>query len=585
MRLFVIAVWLFSIVGSLPSFAAFDKVSDYIKWYGSISPSEDDQVAKVHQIFERVRNMADKNSQFRRPELVVLKNVSTEFWAEALPDGNIVLWKAAIDTIFQPANSPNQEIEAEARIAFILGHELGHLASDDYGFLKRYPKNATQQRRSRELAADKKGYAYAALSGYQVHLLLKKTSNNKNFLEQWLKRPTEIYPPIDMSVAEFQDYLYKIQYKITFFEFGVRLSHFERCNDAVSLLLEFKQVFPAREVFNNLGYCYLQLARQEMDNVHADFYWMPQILDAETLAAAIVRGEEEVKTLKQAARFLSKSATEWLKKAEAVLKQAEAADLDYYPARVNLAVTYLYLGKPFEARRWIDEAYLLAPKNLEIQGLRTVIFYEQSGNGLDIWSSAIAPLKKRAAKWNAPPSLIYNLARLLDIRASKTFSKDAQPYWKRLDRMADRLPKPIRAIVCRQPNLVCDTKPSRHQPPRWKWPISFDELQDFSKHRATLKNQIGDWEEAIPINFWPNNQFGHIYQHPHGRAEILELNDYVQLQILKGSNLGSVNQLSNYCGQPLRQRALARGDLWSCGNWAALTFDGQKVLEVWQVVR
>jgi hypothetical protein len=158
-------------------------------------------------------------------------------------------------------------------------------------------------------------------------------------------------------------------------------------------------------------------------------------------------------------------------------------------------------------------------------------------------------------------------------------------YWDYLAHEANTLPEPIRALVCRQPNTVCDTKPSRHQPPPWKWPIPFGELQDFSKHRATLMNRLSDWEEATPIKFLPDNQVGHIYQHPHGRAEVLELDNYVQLQILKGDNLSSVNQLSNYCGQPLRQRTLARGDLWSCGNWAALTFDGQKVLEVWQVVR
>jgi hypothetical protein len=35
---------------------------------------------------------------------------------------------------------------------------------------------------------------------------------------------------------------------------------------------EFQKVFPGREVLNNLGYCYLQLARQEMEAERAYFY-------------------------------------------------------------------------------------------------------------------------------------------------------------------------------------------------------------------------------------------------------------------------------------------------------------------------
>lgn len=578
---FFIMSLLLNAVCSVPYFAYGNTIDDY-----SLHPRapNNSRVEKARQIFERVRDVANKHPKFPNPQLVVLKSLKngSKQWAVALEDGHILLWTRAIDASYQ-AKSQNEEIEAEARLAFILGHELGHLASDDYGFLKRSPKNVTQKRRKRELAADKKGYAYAALSGYRVNFLLKKTSNNNYFLEQWLKRPREIYPPVEISVSAFQNYLHKLEYKLSLFEFGVRLSHFERCDDGVYFLQAFQKVFPAREVFNNLGFCYLQLARQEMDSEPANFYWMPQILDAETLAARIVMGEEPVKTLKQAARRLSNETKDLLEKAEEFIKQAIEADLDYFPARLNLAITYLYLGQPYNARFLIDQAYRLAPDNLEIQGLRTIIFYEQSGNGLDIWSSAIEPLKKRAAKLNAPPSLLYNLARLLDIRASRTFSDDAKRYWNRLARMADTLPKPIRAFVCRQPNTVCDTKLIQHQPPPWQknWPIPF-KWQKISEQEAVM-NRLSDWEEPIPIDLSEKLR-GHIYQRPNGGVEVLELEEFMQMQVLKGDNLGTVHKLSNYCGQPLRQRTLANGELWSCGNWAALAFDG-KVQEVWRILR
>jgi len=49
----------------------------------------------------------------------------------ALRDGNIVLWRSAIDASYSRSKD-----EFEARLAFILGHELGHLANDDYWHLE-----------------------------------------------------------------------------------------------------------------------------------------------------------------------------------------------------------------------------------------------------------------------------------------------------------------------------------------------------------------------------------------------------------------------------------------------------------------
>jgi hypothetical protein len=42
-------------------------------------------------------------------------------------------------------------------------------------------------------------------------------------------------------------------------------------------------------VLDNLGYCYVQLARQEMEVERAYFYWLPLLLDGETRAQALVR--------------------------------------------------------------------------------------------------------------------------------------------------------------------------------------------------------------------------------------------------------------------------------------------------------
>ncbi|OAD19748.1 hypothetical protein THIOM_004600 [Candidatus Thiomargarita nelsonii] len=288
----------------------------------------------------------------------------------------------------------------------------------------------------------------AALAGYRVDLLLGK----KPFLRHWLKQikppKNSPYPPIKERVAVLQKYLQNIQKKLTFFDFGVRLSHFERCDDGEYFLREFQHIFPAREVLNNMGFCYLQRARQKMKSERAYFYWMPLVLDVETLAAILKTPSYfsiSFKSLKQAAA--SGQGEGFLKEAMIYFKKAVEADQGYLPAQLNLAVTYLYLGKPHKARSVLEEAHSNAPDNLEIQALQALALYEQSEVDLDLWPRTVARLEKMAIKAQAPPALLYNLARLLEIRPRPG---QARQYWNRLARMADSLPTPIRIHVCQQ---------------------------------------------------------------------------------------------------------------------------------------
>jgi len=566
-----------------------DYVDYYVDWYGSIKASENTQVATAHQIFERLKKLANKNPKFLNPKLRVLKNKGRTPWARALRDGNIVLWKSAIEACYQGARSKE---EIEARLAFVLGHELGHLAKDDYWHLDiacmfstkkcKTSRFFTKERMIKELRADGEGYAYAALAGYRVDLLLGK----KPFLSYWLKQikppKNSPYPPIKERVAVLQKYLQNIQKKLTFFDFGVRLSHFERCDDGEYFLREFQHIFPAREVLNNMGFCYLQRARQKMKSERAYFYWMPLVLDVETLAASLKTPSYfsiSFKSLKQAAA--SGQGEGFLKEAMIYFKKAVEADQGYLPAQLNLAVTYLYLGKPHKARSVLEEAQHLAPDNLEIQALQALALYEQSEVDLDLWPRTVARLEKMAIKAQAPPALLYNLARLLEIRPRPG---QARQYWNRLARMADSLPTPIRMHVCQQQSVVenCFFQNGQTSPKAapWEWPIPFT-WQALST-QVSVRIKLNQWKKT-PFDWYREKLHGHIYQHPDGHVEVLELDDFMQMQVLKGGDLGTVKNLSEYCGQPLRQRQLARGVLWTCGEWAALVFE-DKVQEVWRVL-
>jgi hypothetical protein len=579
-------------VYTVPSFAANprDYVDYYIDWYGTAS--EDSEVAQAHEIFERIKQVADKNRKFLNPKLKVLKNKGRNPLARALRDGYIIIWRSAIDICHVKTASKAAQ---EACLAFILGHELGHLAKDDYWHLDidcqfsgrgcYRSKLFTRERMRRELAADGEGYAYAAMAGYRVNLLLGKGANQDAFLKDWVKQVKaprhSVYPTVEKRVAVLHDYLQELAEKLIFFDFGLRLSHFDRCDDGEYFLREFQHVFPAREVLNNRGFCYLQRARQEMEGERADFYWMPLLLDVESLAAPLVMGKKAYRTLKQASA--SRQGEGFLKEAVIYFKKAIEADRGYVPAKVNLAVSYLYLGKPHQARGLLEEVSWLAPDNLEIQGLQALALYEQSEADLDLWPRAVTRLVRLANDSKAPPAILYNLARLWEIRPRPA---QAHRYWNRLAYLSASLPESIRAIVCRQQSAVhnCEgdkSNDSDKRPP-WEWPIPF-EWQPLSE-QTTVMNELYRWERPISFNWYREQLRGHIYQRPDGRVAVLELDDFMQMQVLKGDNLGHVSQLSNYCGQALRQRHLARGILWSCSDWAALTFE-DKVEEVWRVLR
>lgn len=570
-----------------------DEVDFYIETYGEVRAEQDAEVARAHSVFERVLAVADKSSK-RLPKLVVV-NSRADPWAIALPAGHIVLSKQAVAICHREANVA----ETEARLAFVLGHELAHLAHDDFwhhevhAFLVAHEGTeplaglvrTQRQLKEQELEADDKGFIYAAMAGYPVDLLLRASSSKAHFFHFWMQQTNAGVGAPD-STAEVRAALLRqrlgdLRDKLSFFDFGVRLSHFDYCDDALYFLREFQKVFPGREVFNNLGYCHLQMARQEMAAERAYFYWMPLILDGETRAAAYTRrGGPKLQTLKQGA---TGQAEGFLKEAVQYLQQASAADPGYLPARLNLAVAHLYLGKPHQAMAVLAEARDLAPDDVRVRGLEALTLYEQSDAGLDLWPTVVRALEKLAEGADAPPNVLFNLGRLLEVRSRPS---DARGYWNRLARLAEALPAPIRDIVCRQqsalsPQSCLRTRAISVRSIPWKWPLA---VNGFERLSARSREAVLPGWRSLSFDWIRAELHGHIFRSPEGGAEVLELDQFVQMQVLRGGPLGVVGTLSGYCAEPLRQRALAQGVVWSCDDWAALAM-GDTVQEVWWVAK
>ena len=549
-----------------------DSVQFYLDNYGR-ADSKDKLVRRVHQVFDKLKKVADKRHH-RLPQLAIVQGFNTpdEPLAVALPDGYIVLTKQALDIIYQNV-SP---VQGDTRAAFILGHELAHLANDDHwhrAFLSAVKNrqayqlvvNNYQQQRGleTEIEADDQGFIYAAMAGYPVDKLLVDDSRQPNFLVYWeqqtVRRLNKTHPDAKVRATLLQARLQALLDILPYFHFGVRLSHFERCDDAIYFFREFVQNFPGREVYNNLGVCELQKAQQVLGK-EAYLYWLPSVLDVTTPIDKL--------SLPYAHRGTA-LADEFLKNAQEYFEWALDMEPSYRPANINLAITALYLGEIYQARAAIEKARQLAPNDLEIQGMRLVILYEEGTLSpyVDMWPIVIQQLEQLAQQPNAPLSVFYNMARLLELRKRT----GADQLWQRLAKQAAQLPPPIRRIVCEK--TVCSPLPRRQQPKtHWQLPVK---LGSDTRRDKTLRQ----WQ---PSQMKLYDLYEQIYQHPDGSAEVLALRELVEMVVLKQLDPISRDELSNYCGQPLRQRRVMNGTLWSCDHWTALVVD-DKVKEVWVV--
>ncbi len=525
---------------------ALNELEFYIEKY-KLADSSNELVRRVHEVFKKVSRVADKNHK-RFPHLAIIKgfNTKTEPLAIALPDGGIVLSKQAIDIIYNNVSLAHGDIRA----AFVLGHELAHLAKDDF-----------QDSKENEIKADAYGFRYAAMAGYRVDKLLDE--KNQNFFIYWqeqsLRAVKDSHPDAATRAEHLLIRLKKLLDDLPYFHFGVRLSHFQRCDDAVYFFREFLNHFSGHQVYNNLGVCELQKARQILG---AGLYWFPSVLDLTVPTDNFslpynYKGERN--TL----------ADESLKKAKEFFELAFKMDNNYVPAKINLAITTFYLEEYYEARAAIEKAHQLAPNDLDVEAMRAVIIYEQGKQMpyVDMWPRVIHLLDNLREKSNLPPSVLYNTAKLLEARKRT----GAEEIWQQLARRMAELPEAIRKTVCENANCPKSRKFGL-QKKTWNLPVK---LGEKVKRDGALKN----WQKGKRRLYKINEG---IYQEPTKAAEVLTLRGRVEMVVLKQLNNIRQKDLAAYCSQGLRQRQVLNGKLWSCNNWAALVVDDE-VKEVWVV--
>ena len=351
----------------------------------------------------------------------------------------------------------------------------------------------------------------------------------------------------------------------------MRLAHFGAHEDAKYFYEEFLKSFPSREALGNLGLTYLQLARQAMGPERAERFCFPTLLDVET------RADRFATRSGQPGDGLPEAAREHLQQAVNFLKQAAEMDGEYLPARLNLAVAYLYIDEIYQARAAIEEARKRAPQREDVDLIRAIVLY-RDGLSTDMWPVALQELEKLTARPEAGACGRYNLARILDDRDRVG---PARATWSALAARAGDLSPEQRRVVCeRVPDAAACRSPTRPderacRSDKLPWALPAPVGAKLTKE----PNYLTGWQ-VEPFDWEQRGMSGHIYRDAAGTT-VLDLDENARMVALRGPTLGDPAQLLARCGPPVAKQAVAGGELWSYGpGWAAWV-QGGELREIW----
>jgi tetratricopeptide (TPR) repeat protein len=418
--------------------SARDSGAWWLRTFGTVDPAEDGRARRAQEVFERVATAADKRGN-RLPQLVVVGAPADPF-AVALPDGSIVLTRGALDFCYGSRRGARAAVElGDLRLAFVLAHELAHLASDDFWHrsafaaaqrvaaasppLREAEKIARPGHRDlqrSELKADSDGAITMGMAGYSVGHLF---ATDRDFFARWVRQagvgeaydddPTHPKPEERASFVRSQ--LAAVVDEIDFFDFGVRLAQLGRYDDAIVLLERFRDTFAGREVLGNLGYAHYQLATRLLavcDGAPLVRFRLPVAIDDETLAdRARLRGGHST-------CLESEPVRKRLGEARRYLELALDKDPRYLPARRNLLALEIVSGKAAAAIALAEDTLEVAPGDaatLTAKGVGLYLFgvdsrLETVDTALEVLKEAVAADPRRAA------DAVFNQAVVLSER-------------------------------------------------------------------------------------------------------------------------------------------------------------------------
>jgi len=406
-----------------------DYADYWISVYDGVVSKEDSPLANTaHSIFDQVRHVADKSFN-RLPQLIILKNGDGP-WAMSIEDGSILISQEAIEACFNNTD----EFTGMSRLAFVFGHEMGHLSADDYWhenglktvnlltnsdiknrILSLFNPQVSKKNEpikvipqslliKNEIRADSYGLLYAFIAGFNPKAIIDNDGNI--FFSNWGSGPDELHPKPELRASYLKAEYQQLIKTIDLFYLGTRLYQLGQYDDALSFMMAFQKNFPSREVFNTLGLIYYQKA------VHTLLLTEPErvlrfrlatILDSDTRLDAY----EIVRTDKS-------NFDDYIQKSIFYFKTAINKDPLYLPSKINLSSAYIMNNNFLEALAILDKTLSLSGDNQDALNNQAIAMYLQGPLfQVNFFQKALNMLKTVIKMSPENSVALYNIARLM----------------------------------------------------------------------------------------------------------------------------------------------------------------------------
>ncbi len=436
LKLVLVAAWLLVSLGvALAQSDPRAHAAWWVEQHGALEEASAPEAARVRKVFEQVVHAADKRSG-RWPQLVLLRSQRTPL-ALSLPDGSVLLNHAALTFLYQVEDPAL----GDTRAAFVLGHELAHLAQDDFWQAEAFAASQAnpqweqsveawlagkQQANTpilRELQADAYGLIYAVQAGFSADPILDQ---GERFFADWaaqsrLHPHSGTHPPDATRAAILQASLHQVRAVQDWFDFGTLLLQIGRLDDARLLLEEYQRHFPGRAVLNNLGVVAYEQAMAHLADcnpVLPTTLMTTLLVDVETRGAGTRQGGHHC--------LREEPVQRGFQEADRYFQEATQHDPNYLPAWSNLASVRLWSGDASGAMSAADQALkreATLPEALNLKALALYRFGAQTG--IDTADRALKVLEILQQRYPHYAPAAYNRAMLLTERQRTAAAQEA----------------------------------------------------------------------------------------------------------------------------------------------------------------
>ncbi len=299
-------------------------------------------------IFDKLT--ASFSNGLNEPVLIIAKKGKMQYIArfETKPIPRIVIDEELVD-----ACNLLSPMERKSALALILGHELAHYYRRDnyYNNLGIADSKTHVDKKQLEAMADFEACYHAQINGFNPSVFGKTLDLIYRLYN--LPENTNGYYPKAFRKKSYDEKLKELQTKVTFYEVGTAFYFNKNFIQATDLFQNISQSFPSREIWNNLGACYLQMGFEDIE-ISSQGFILPIEFDIKTRMVSSVRGLINDEKIEKAVMFF---------------KKAIIMDENYWPAKINIASAYLCLNKDHSAIHIIEEGKNLPPDAYSILGI------------------------------------------------------------------------------------------------------------------------------------------------------------------------------------------------------------------------